>query len=60
MLHILRNNTSSEWVFGKWLKSERQLYYGFRRRVASKLNNPRILKISFHTFRHWMATTLYH
>jgi replication initiation and membrane attachment protein DnaB len=22
--------------------------------------NPRILRISFHTFRHWKATTLYH
>ena len=28
--------------------------------MAAKLNNPRILRITFHTFRHWKATTLYH
>ena len=31
-----------------------------RRRLASKLQNPRLLKISFHTFRHWKGTMLYH
>lgn len=31
-----------------------------RRRLAEKLNNPRLLKISFHTFRHWKATMEYH
>jgi integrase len=31
-----------------------------RRRIAKKLNNPRILKIGFHTFRHWKGTIEYH
>lgn len=31
-----------------------------RRRVAFKLQNPRIEKISYHTLRHWKATKLYH
>jgi integrase len=31
-----------------------------RERVAAKLQNPRILKISYHTLRHWKATMLYH
>ena len=31
-----------------------------RKRVAYKLGNPRILKISFHTLRHWKATMEYH
>jgi integrase len=31
-----------------------------RRSLAQKLQNPRLIKISFHTFRHWKATTLYH
>ena len=31
-----------------------------RRRLANKLQNPRLLKISFHTLRHWKATMLYH
>jgi len=31
-----------------------------RKRIANKLNNPRLLKIHFHTFRYWRGTTLYH
>ena len=31
-----------------------------RRRLAAKLQNPRLLQISFHIFRHWKGTTLYH
>lgn len=30
-----------------------------RRRDAEKLKNPRLLRISFHTFRHWKATMEY-
>jgi len=30
-----------------------------RRRIAHKLANPRLLKISFHTLRHWKATMEY-
>ncbi|OYT43430.1 hypothetical protein B6U84_05990 [Candidatus Bathyarchaeota archaeon ex4484_40] len=29
-------------------------------RAAQKLRNPRLLRIHFHTFRHWKATMLYH
>lgn len=31
-----------------------------RERVATKLQNPRIRQISYHTLRHWKATMLYH
>jgi integrase len=31
-----------------------------RRRVAEKLQNPRLLQIHFHTLRHWRATVEYH
>ncbi|MEM2514477.1 MAG: tyrosine-type recombinase/integrase [Candidatus Bathyarchaeia archaeon] len=31
-----------------------------RRRIAAKLKNPRILQITFHTFRHWKATMEYY
>ena len=30
-----------------------------RRRIAHKLANPRLLRISFHTLRHWKATMEY-
>jgi integrase len=31
-----------------------------RRNIAKRLDNPRLLAISFKTFRHWRASTLYH
>ena len=31
-----------------------------RNRIAHKLNNPRLRRITFKTLRHWKATTLYH
>ena len=31
-----------------------------RKRAAHKTKNPRLLKIHFHTFRHWKGTMLYH
>jgi len=35
-------------------------FYLARKRLARKLQNPRLLRISFHTLRHWKATMLYH
>ncbi|MFZ0965263.1 MAG: tyrosine-type recombinase/integrase [Candidatus Bathyarchaeia archaeon] len=31
-----------------------------RKKLANKLQNPRLLRITFHTFRHWKATMEYH
>ena len=31
-----------------------------RKRIATKLQNPRLLQVKFHTFRHWKATMEYH
>ena len=31
-----------------------------RQRTSQKLKNPRLTRISFHTFRHWKATMTYH
>jgi len=36
------------------------LYYVQRKRIAHKLNNPRLESVSLHTLRHWHATMLYH
>ena len=38
----------------------RNLFCKQRKRIAHKLKNPRLLRISFHTFRHWKATMEYH
>lgn len=48
-------------VFGDTsLIAHRNNFTHQRRRIAAKLQNPRILKINFHTLRHWKATTEYH
>lgn len=31
-----------------------------RKRITNKTGNPRLLRIHFHTFRHWRGTMLYH
>jgi len=49
----------SERVFTNPTYIEREFYLK-RKCQASKLQNPRLLNISFHTFRHWKATMEYH
>jgi len=50
-----------ERVFGKaTLGTRRNVFNKQRRRIADKLKNPRIMKITFHTLRHWKATMEYH
>jgi site-specific recombinase XerC len=41
-------------------KSMRSNFYIQRKRLAKKLGNPKLLKIHFHTLRHWKATTEQH
>jgi integrase len=60
MLTALQNKSSSGRIFGKWLKSQERLFSYQRKRTANILQNPRILRISFHTFRHFKATMEYH
>jgi len=38
----------------------RTCFFTQRRRIAEKIANPNLLKIHFHTFRHWKATTELH
>lgn len=38
----------------------RGCYFSQRKRIAQKISNPNILKIHFHTFRHWKATNDLH
>jgi integrase len=45
---------------GKSLRVFRANYMLQRKRLAQKLGNPRLAKISFHTFRHWKASMEYH
>jgi len=38
----------------------RSTYEALRRRTIKKLSNPRLKRITLHTFRHWKATMEYH
>jgi integrase len=50
-----------ERIFGKYpVSGYRQCYTRQRKKAAIKLGNPRLLQITFHTFRHWKATMEYH
>jgi integrase len=58
MLNILPKTNQQVFVY----KNEFYLDKGFRRlrkKTAHKLGNPRLLKIHFHTIRHWKATIEY-
>jgi integrase len=51
----------SQQIFGEGpVDSLKSTFLKTRKRLAAKLQNPRLLRISFHTLRHWKATTLYH
>jgi integrase len=48
-------------IFGTYdLKGFRSSFIKQRKRAANKLGNPRLIQITFHTFRHWKATMEYH
>jgi integrase len=58
MINALPRN--SEQVFNGSLKSMKTTLVKTRKRLAATLQNPRMPRIHFHTFRHWKATMLYH
>ena len=60
MLNTL-SKTSTR-VFGdsvNW-RTKASSFYHSRKPLTKKLQNPRLMRISFHTLRHWKATMLYH
>jgi len=59
--HFDWSTRKSEKIFGDAVgKCVNTGFWGQRRRLAQKLQNTRLLQISFHTLRHWKATTEYH
>lgn len=59
MLNRIPNNSNR--IFGNISASGlRTNLWTSRKRVAYKLSNPRINKITFHSLRHWKATVEYH
>jgi len=60
MLIELQGTAVSDKVFTRCIRNQRRIFQRHRRKVAAKLHNPRIEKITFHTFRHFKATMEYH
>ncbi|MGD0978956.1 MAG: tyrosine-type recombinase/integrase [Candidatus Bathyarchaeia archaeon] len=54
-------NTSSNCISLSYARATfEQGYWKHRKTLARKLQNERLLQITFHTFRHWKATMEYH
>lgn len=58
MLNTLQRK--SQRIFGDSPNALKASFFHKRKALAAKLQNPRLLRISFHTFRHWKATVEYH
>ena len=54
-----RQNSNNK-IFNGSLKAFRETFLNNRKKLTVKLKNPRLLRITFHTFRHWKATMEYH
>ena len=58
MLNELPKNSSKPFLAKQ--DAMRKSFQLQRKRIATKLQNPRLLQVKFHTFRHWKATMEYH
>ncbi len=52
--------TSTKIFGGGPTRYRKSPFFRSRKQVARKLQNPRLLRIRFHTLRHWKGTMLYH
>jgi integrase len=59
MLNNLKHNHGKN-VFQPKKRMLREYYTLQRKALAQKLNNPRLMQITFHTFRHFKGTMEYH
>ena len=60
MLTQIPKTESKIFAHYKHLNSLRRTFDRQRKRVVRNLGNPRLLRITFHTLRHWKATMEYH
>jgi integrase len=57
---LWRHLPQTQKIFGLYsLNGFAASYYKQRKKIALKLQNPRIQQITFHTFRHWKGRTEY-
>ena len=55
-----KTHKQNEKIFPRNKHTLRITYEALRKRTANTEKNPRLNRITFHTFRHWKATTEYH
>ena len=60
MLHRLPKDDQKVFSHYRNLNNLRRTFDRYRQKLAHKFGNPRLLQITFHTLRHWKATTEYH
>jgi integrase len=60
LLPFTKGKRMEQKIFSLNRKHFTKTYERQRKRVTEKLQNPRLLEISFRTFRHWKATMEYH
>ena len=60
MLNQFPKTESKIFTHYKNLNSLRRTFERQRKMASHKFGNPRLLRITFHTLRHWKATTEYH
>ncbi|MEM2926617.1 MAG: tyrosine-type recombinase/integrase [Candidatus Bathyarchaeia archaeon] len=59
MLHAIPSDSGRVFNHYKTIGNLRRTFDRYRKRAAHKLGNPRLLRITFHTLRHWKATMEY-
>ena len=65
LMTIIRRAIKEKQIFAKNPNRKTLNYFSVtlrntRKKLAIKMQNPNLDRISFHTFRHWFATTLFH
>ena len=60
MINSITRDSQKIFHHYKNFQNLRRSFERSRKRLAYKLGNPRLLRISFHTLRHWKATTFQH
>ena len=57
---LAKQPKTSDRIFNRTAQGLGHSFRRQRRKIAAKLENPRLKQIKLHTFRHWKATTEYH
>jgi len=60
LIPLIHKTKSEDRIWSAKANSVRSIYCRKRKKLAEKLGNERLLRITLHTFRHWKATVEYH